>query len=131
MPAYRVLTIFNICVLVLPVIRIVKRLVMSRVAGRLLRFLRVLLIPEVETIPDVGTLVRIRSSAKNPLAGHTGTIIAIASGDPYGPYLVEFESRLRFRYRASEFSVETCADVVKDNSARRQAGRPCPGRMGS
>ena len=52
---------------------------------------------------EVGTLVRIHDSATNPLAGHTGTIIAISSDDPYGSYLVSFENGLRFRYEASEF----------------------------
>jgi hypothetical protein len=81
---------------------------MSRIAGGVLRFLRIL------QIPEVGALVRIHNSARNPLAGHTGTIIAVSSADPYGAYLVEFEDGLRFRYQASEFSVERCPDAVQN-----------------
>lgn len=58
-------------------------------------------------IHEVGMLVRIHDSATNPLARHTGTIIAISPGDPYGSYLVEFENGLRFRYEAPEFSILT------------------------
>ena len=81
---------------------------MSRVAGGVLRFLKVF------HFPEVGSFVRIHNSARNPLAGDVGTIIAVSSADPYGAYLVEFEDGLRFRYQASEFSVERCPDAVQN-----------------
>jgi hypothetical protein len=85
---------------------------MSRIAGGVLRFLGVF------QVHEVGTLVRIHNSANNPLAGQTGKIIAVSSGDPYGPYFVEFEEGLRFRYQPSEFSVAPCRD------AEQQSPRP-------
>ena len=81
---------------------------MSRIAGGVLRFLGIFYI-------EVGTAVRIHNSAKSPLAGHKGTIIAVTAADPYGPYLVEFEHGMRFRYQASEFSVETSLDASPKN----------------
>lgn len=69
----------------------------------------------ISPIYEVGVLVRIRNSAKNPLAGQSGTIIAVSSADPYGPYLVEFEDGLRFRYHASEFLIPACTDAVQEN----------------
>jgi len=65
---------------------------------------------------EAGTVVRIHNSAKSPLAGQKGIIIGISAADPYGPYLVEFEHGLRFRYQASEFSVETSPDGSPENS---------------
>ena len=85
---------------------------MSRVAGGVLRFLKVF------HFPEVGCLVRIHNSARKPLAGHTGTVIAVSSVDPYGPYLVEFEDGLRFRYQASEFSIETRPAAVDEKPRR-------------
>jgi hypothetical protein len=79
---------------------------MSRIAGGVLRCLGIV------QIPEVGALVRIHNSARNPLAGHTGRIIAVFSADPYGAYLVEFEDGLRFRYQACDFSVARCSDAV-------------------
>jgi len=80
---------------------------MSRVAGGVLRFLGIL------QIPEVGAPVRIQYSARNPLGGHTGTVVAVSSGDPYGAYLVEFENGLRFRYQLSELSVAHCHEAVQ------------------
>lgn len=85
---------------------------MSRIAGGVLRFLGIFYI-------EVGTAVRIHNSAKSPLAGHRGTVIAVSAADPYGPYLVEFEHGMRFRYQASEFSVETSGRVAGKLSSRR------------
>lgn len=82
---------------------------MSRVAGGVLRFL------EVFHSPDVGTPVRIHNSAQRPLAGRTGTIIAVSSADPFGPYLVKFEDGLQFRYEGSEFSVASCLEAAEEN----------------
>jgi hypothetical protein len=83
---------------------------MSRVAGGMLRFLKVF------HFPEVGSFVRIHNSAK-PLPGHTGTIIAVSNVDPCGPYLVEFEDGLQHRYQAWEFSTET-SPVVQKNPRR-------------
>ena len=85
---------------------------MSRVSAVVLRFL------EVFHFPKVGSFVRIHNSARKPLAGRTGTVIAVSSVDPYGPYLVEFEDGLRFRYQVSEFSIETSPAVVRENPRR-------------
>ena len=87
---------------------------MSRIAGGMLRFLGIFQIRE-------GTLVRIHNSTGTPLAGQTGTIIAVSPADPYGPYLVEFKHGLRFRYQESEFSVATCPDAVRE--IRENLGR--------
>ena len=81
---------------------------MSRVAGGMLRFLGIFQVRE-------GTLVRIHTSTRTPLAGQTGTIIAVSPADPYGSYLVEFKHGLRYRYQASEFSVATCPEAVREN----------------
>ena len=87
---------------------------MSRVAGGMLRFLGIFQVRE-------GTRVRIHTSTRTPLAGQTGTIIAVSPADPYGPYLVEFKHGLRYRYQASEFSVATCPEAVREN--RENLGR--------
>jgi hypothetical protein len=86
-------------------------LTMSQIAGGMLRFLGIFQIRE-------GTLVRIRNSTGNPLAGQTGTIIAVSPADPYGPYLVEFMHGLRFRYQALDFSIATCPDAVQEDLRR-------------
>ena len=83
-------------------------LAMSRIAGGVLRFLGIF------QNPEVGALVRIHNSARNPLAGHTGRITAVCSADPYGTYLIEFKYGLRFRYQASDFSVVRCSDSVQN-----------------
>ena len=66
-------------------------------------------------ILKVGMLVRIHDFDRNPLAGRTGTIIAISSSDPFGAYLVEFEDGLRFRYKASEFALKTYPEAVQES----------------
>ena len=93
---------------------------MSRIVGGVLRFLGIF------HIPEVGALVRIHNCARNPQAGHTGTIIAVSSADPYGTYLVEFEDGLRFRYQASELFVAGCSDAVQENPGRVVPGPRAP-----
>jgi hypothetical protein len=48
-----------------------------------------------------GDTVRVRRM-HSPLSGKTGRIVEIAEGDMYGPYLVQFDNGLRFRYQRNE-----------------------------
>jgi len=46
-------------------------------------------------------------SKLSPLSGRSGTIAEVALEDPYGPYLVQFDGGLQFRYRRKELAL-TC-----------------------
>jgi hypothetical protein len=57
-------------------------------------------------------LVRKRLS---PLTGQFGKVTDIAPGDPYGPYLVQFDSGLQYRYHRSELAPTSNSDsAIKD-----------------
>lgn len=49
-----------------------------------------------------GDYIRVRRTARSPMPGQMGRVMTVSSNDPLGPYLVEFENGMRFRYRHSE-----------------------------
>ncbi len=49
-----------------------------------------------------GDAVRVKEYRRSPLAGQSGTIAEITPGDSCGPYLVQFDNGLRFRYCGDE-----------------------------
>jgi hypothetical protein len=53
---------------------------------------------------DIGTgnAVRIRRTWRSPYAGRLGVVFAIEANDAYGPYVIEFEDELYFRYHRQE-----------------------------
>ena len=58
---------------------------------------------------DVGDPVRVWRKP-SPLAGESGRILEISPDDIYGPYLVQFDSGLRFRYRRGELTLTDIPD---------------------
>jgi hypothetical protein len=50
----------------------------------------------------VGNAVRIRRTWGSPYGGRLGVILAIEPNDAYGPYIIEFEDGLHFRYHRQE-----------------------------
>ncbi|HYR91970.1 MAG TPA: hypothetical protein VE422_48440 [Terriglobia bacterium] len=50
----------------------------------------------------VGDQVRILGGWRSPLSGYAGTIVEISTKDSKGPYLVEFDNGLRYRYHVEE-----------------------------
>jgi len=52
---------------------------------------------------EVGDVVQVRR-IRAPLSGKTGRLLQIVNGDPYGPYLVQFDDGFRFRYQRHELS---------------------------
>jgi hypothetical protein len=58
---------------------------------------------------EVGKPVRVRRKP-SPLAGESGKILEITPGDTYGPYLVQFENGLRYRYRRDELALTSITD---------------------
>ena len=50
----------------------------------------------------VGNAVRIGRTRRSPNAGRLGVVTAIEPRDLYGPYIVEFEDGLHFRYERQE-----------------------------
>jgi hypothetical protein len=62
----------------------------------------------------VGDPVRVRARL-SPLAGKSGKVTNITPGDPYGPYLVQFDSGLQYRYRRNELAPTCNSDsAMKD-----------------
>jgi hypothetical protein len=57
-------------------------------------------------VPEVGDRVRVRRLL-SPLAGRAGRVLEVDSDDIYGPYLVQFDDGLRFRYQRHELIVLT------------------------
>ncbi|HKA21666.1 MAG TPA: hypothetical protein VKN18_25540, partial [Blastocatellia bacterium] len=49
-----------------------------------------------------GNAVRIRRTTRSPYGGHLGIVSAIEPNDAYGPYIIEFEDGLHFRYFRQE-----------------------------
>ena len=49
-----------------------------------------------------GDQVRIRSKARTPYAGRLGVVRAVEPTDAHGPYLVEFDDGMQFRYELQE-----------------------------
>ena len=62
---------------------------------------------------EVGDRVLVRRK-HSPLALQSGRIVDVAPGDTYGPYLVEFDSGLRFRYERYELSTLTSASQTRE-----------------
>ena len=58
------------------------------------------------TALETGDRVRV-CKFLSPLAGRAGRILEVASDDVYGPYLVQFDNGLRFRYQRHELTVLT------------------------
>jgi hypothetical protein len=56
------------------------------------------------TVPEVGDRVRV-CRLFSPLAGKAGRVLEVDSNDNYGPYLVQFDEGLRFRYQRHELTV--------------------------
>src|SRR5215831_13214840 len=52
-----------------------------------------------------GNHVRIRRSWRLPLAGRSGVVTAIEPNDPYGPYLIEFDDGMQFRYERRDLEL--------------------------
>src|SRR5262245_31670159 len=50
----------------------------------------------------VGSTARIRRSWRSPQAGRLGIVSTIEPNDAYGPYIIEFEDGLHFRYHRQE-----------------------------
>jgi hypothetical protein len=50
----------------------------------------------------VGSTARIGRTWRSPYGGRLGIILAIEPSDPYGPYIIEFEDGLHFRYHRQE-----------------------------
>jgi len=50
----------------------------------------------------VGNTVHIRRTWRSPHAGRLGVVSAIEPNDAYGPYIIEFEDGLHFRYHRQE-----------------------------
>src|SRR5262249_37917930 len=50
----------------------------------------------------VGSTARIRRTRRSPYGGRLGIVSAIEPNDPYGPYIIEFEDGLHFRYQCQE-----------------------------
>ena len=61
---------------------------------------------------EVGNPVRVKRKP-SPLAGESGKILEIALGDTYGPYLVQFDNGLRYRYRRDELALTSTTDSGK------------------
>jgi hypothetical protein len=53
---------------------------------------------------------------RSPLFGMSGRVAQVVPTDPYGPYLVEFENGLQFRYRRHELAPLT----YSSNSATQE-----------
>jgi hypothetical protein len=51
---------------------------------------------------DTGDYVRVRRAARSPMPGRLGQVVGVSLNDNLGPYLVEFDGGLRFRYRHVE-----------------------------
>ena len=49
-----------------------------------------------------GDAVRIRRTWRSPYGGRLGIVSAIEPNDAYGPYVIEFEDGLHFRYHRHE-----------------------------
>jgi len=49
-----------------------------------------------------GNAVRIRRTWRSPYGGRLGIVSAIEPNDAYGPYVIEFEDGLHFRYHRHE-----------------------------
>ena len=49
-----------------------------------------------------GSAVHIRRTWRSPHAGRLGVVSAIERSDHYGPYIIEFEDGLHFRYQSQE-----------------------------
>ena len=64
----------------------------------------------------VGSTVRIQRTWRLPHSGRMGVVLAIEPSDPYGPYIIEFDDGLRFRYHPPE--------VVHDVRPREIIGVP-------
>jgi len=50
----------------------------------------------------VGSTARIRRTRRSPYGGRLGIVLAIEPNDAYGPYIIEFEDGLHFRYHRQE-----------------------------
>jgi len=53
----------------------------------------------------VGDQVRITGGWRSPLSGYAGTVVEVSVKDSKGPYLVEFDNGLRYRYHTEELSM--------------------------
>ena len=62
----------------------------------------------------VGDPVRVRTR-RSPLAGESGQVTEVSPADPYGPYLVQFNSGLRFRYCRNELALTYTIDSAVKN----------------
>ena len=50
----------------------------------------------------VGSTARIRRTRRSPYGGRLGIVSAIEPNNAYGPYIIEFEDGLHFRYHRQE-----------------------------
>ena len=65
---------------------------------------------------EVGDRVLVRRK-HSPLALQSGKLADVTPGDTYGPYLVEFDSGLRFRYQRYELSALTSASQTHETES--------------
>ena len=64
---------------------------------------------------EAGDVVRVCRKL-SPLSGQLGKIVEVAFNDGYGPFLVQFDNGLRFRYQRSELAALTSSvDSAGDN----------------
>jgi len=49
------------------------------------------------------------------MAGESGQVTEVSPADPYGPYLVQFNSGLRFRYCRNELALTYTIDSAVKN----------------
>ena len=64
---------------------------------------------------EVGDSVLVRKKS-SPLAGQSGRVEEITLQDPYGPYLVQFDTGFRFRYRRNELVLTCNTDSARQAS---------------